>query len=77
MRTLINTTADIGSMASLPDRGDDLLYDTLVYAATALIAYGLGSELDRWLANDAYAAPVFYAGFLVVIYAKWVLAPHR
>jgi len=64
-------------MAGLPDRHDDFWYDTLVYLGTVIIAFGFGQRLETWLANDAYAAPVFYAGIIAVVYRKWVLAPHR
>jgi hypothetical protein len=64
-------------MELLPDRSDDLWYDTLVYLGVVLIAFGLGWRLDIWLENDAYAAPIFYSAILFFVYAKWVLSEHK
>lgn len=60
-------------MAAIPDRGEDALYDTLVFFGVVLIAFGFGQRLERWLADGAYTAPVLYVGILVVVYLHWVL----
>ncbi len=64
-------------MALLPDRGNDLWYDTLIYGGTVLIAFGLGWRLDIWMENDAYAAPLFYGAILFFVYAKWVFSDYK
>lgn len=62
---------------TLPTRGDTLLFDTLVYSGIIVMAYGIGSQLDSWMANASYLQPVLYTAILVLVYAKWVLPPHR
>lgn len=61
----------------LPDRGENPAYDSLMFLGTVITAFGVGWRLETWLANDAYAAPLFYGAVLFIVYAKWVLSKHK
>lgn len=65
------------SMVFIPERGDSLVYDSLTFLGIVLISFGIGTELDRWLANDAYLAPLLYIVILFVVYVKWILPQHK
>lgn len=61
----------------LPERGEELWYDTLIYVGIVLVAFGIGHRLNLWLANDAYLAPIMYTSILLIVYWKWVISQHN
>lgn len=54
-------------------KNEDLLVDTLVYAAVVLIAFGVAT---RWQ-NGNTASAVLYAAILFLVYVVWVAKPYK
>lgn len=54
-------------------KGEDLIVDTLIYAAVVLIAFGVA---NRWQTGETTSA-VLYGAILFLIYAVWIAKPYK